>query len=156
LLAKLKERRIELIPKNHIPPSEASFFQKRALFVANKSDLSSSEANLPVVKEALHPDFDLVSVSTKSEDGLENLRAQIFSLLDIIRVYSKIPGKKAEKKDPFTLKKGSTVMSLAKAVHKDFAQKLKFARIWSEHKYQGQKVNRDHILEDEDIIELHI
>ena len=47
-------------------------------------------------------------------------------------------------------------MNLAKAVHKDFAQNLRFARIWSQNKYQGQKVNRDHILEDEDIIELHI
>lgn len=156
LLAKLKEKRIELIPKNHIPSSEASFFQKITLVVANKADFSSSEENLAAVKKALHPDFDLIPVSTKTEDGLEILRIKIFSLLDVIRVYSKIPGKKTARTDPFTLKKGSTVMNLAKAVHKDFAQNLRFARIWSQNKYQGQKVNRDHILEDEDIIELHI
>jgi ribosome-interacting GTPase 1 len=45
---------------------------------------------------------------------------------------------------------------MAQAVHKDFAQRLKFARIWSENKYEGQKVNRNYVLEDEDIIELHI
>jgi len=45
---------------------------------------------------------------------------------------------------------------MAKAVHKDFAQKLKFARIWGKEKYEGQKVNRDYILQDGDIIELHI
>ncbi|MCK4556114.1 MAG: 50S ribosome-binding GTPase [Candidatus Aminicenantes bacterium] len=156
LLAKLKEKRIELIPKNHTPSSEASFFQKITLVVANKADFSSSEENLAAVKKALHPDFDLIPVSTKTEDGLEILRIKIFSLLDVIRVYSKIPGKKTARTDPFTLKKGSTVMNLAKAVHKDFAQNLRFARIWSQNKYQGQKVNRDHILEDEDIIELHI
>jgi ribosome-interacting GTPase 1 len=33
---------------------------------------------------------------------------------------------------------------------------LKYARIWSKSKYQGQKVNRDYLLEDEDIIELHL
>lgn len=156
LLAKLKEKRIELIPKNHTPSSEASFFQKITIVVANKADFSSSEENLTAVKKALHPDFDLIPVSTKTEDGLEILRIKIFSLLDVIRVYSKIPGKKTARTDPFTLKKGSTVMNLAKAVHKDFAQNLRFARIWSQNKYQGQKVNRDHILEDEDIIELHI
>ena len=156
LLAKLKEKRIELIPKNHTPSSEASFFQKITIVVANKADFSSSEENLAAVKKALHPDFDLIPVSTKTEDGLEILRIKIFSLLDVIRVYSKIPGKKTARTDPFTLKKGSTVMNLAKAVHKDFAQNLRFARIWSQNKYQGQKVNRDHILEDEDIIELHI
>ena len=47
-------------------------------------------------------------------------------------------------------------MDMARAVHMDFARKLKYARIWSKAKYQGQMVNRDHILEDEDIIELHI
>ncbi len=45
---------------------------------------------------------------------------------------------------------------MAKAVHMDFARILKYARIWNKAKYQGQMVNRDHILEDEDIIELHI
>ena len=45
---------------------------------------------------------------------------------------------------------------MAKAVHKDFAHSLKFARIWGKEKYQGQKVNRDYILKDEDVIELHI
>jgi len=47
-------------------------------------------------------------------------------------------------------------MDFARTVHQDFAQKMKYARIWSKKKYQGQMVNRDHVLEDEDIIELHI
>ncbi len=156
LLAKLEEKRIELIPKDHTLPPRASFFEKRALIVANKSDLSPGEGNLISIKQVFHPDFSPIPVSTVNGDGLETLRKEIFSLLHIIRVYSKIPGKKADREDPFTLKRGSSVMSLAKAVHKDFAQNLKFARIWSQNKYQGQKVNRDHILEDEDIIELHI
>jgi ribosome-interacting GTPase 1 len=78
------------------------------------------------------------------------------SFLQIIRVYSKAPGKKADFDAPFTLKRGSSVLDMAKSVHLDFARKLKYARIWSKTKYQGQMVNRDHILEDEDIIELHI
>lgn len=156
LLAKLKEKRIELVPNDHTFPSEASLFYKRALIVANKCDLRSEENPLTSIKHVLDPDFDLIPVSTTQRDGLETLRTKIFSLLHIIRVYSKIPGKKADREDPFTLKRGSSVMTLAKAVHKDFSQNLKFARIWSQNKYQGQKVNRDHILEDEDIIELHI
>ncbi len=156
LLEKLKEKRIELIPDDQTLQSETSFFQKKALIVANKTDLPPAEENLGLIRKILISGLDIFPVSTSSGDGLETLRKKIFSLLHIIRVYSKIPGKKADRKDPFTLKKGASVMSLAKAVHKDFSQKLKFARIWSEKKYQGQKVNRDHILEDEDIIELHI
>ncbi|MBE0449038.1 MAG: hypothetical protein IBX64_13270 [Actinobacteria bacterium] len=37
---------------------------------------------------------------------------------------------------------------MAKAVHMDSAQKLKYARIWSKAKYRGQMVNREHIFED--------
>ncbi len=156
LLNKLREKRIELIPGNQSIPEEAPFFYKRALIVANKDDAVASEANLATVKKILAAEFEFIPVSASRGDGLETLRRKIFSLLNVIRVYSKIPGKKADLKDPFTLKIGSSVMSLAKAVHKDFSQKLKYARIWSKNKYQGQKVNRDHILEDEDIIELHI
>lgn len=156
LLAKLKEKRIELIPDDQTLQSETSLFQKKALVVVNKTDLSPSDENLISIRKILSSGLDISPVSTSRGDGLETLRKKIFSLLHVIRVYSKIPGKKVDRKDPFTLKKGSSVMSMAKAIHKDFSQNLKFARIWSDNKYQGQKVNRDHILEDEDIIELHI
>jgi hypothetical protein len=108
------------------------------------------------LKKALEPRFYPLAISASRGDGLENLKKRIFSLLHIIRVYSKAPGKKTEFEAPFTLKRGSSVLDMAKAVHMDFARKLKYARIWSKAKYQGQMVNRDHILEDEDIIELHI
>lgn len=156
LLAKLKEKRIELIPDDQTLQSETSLFQKKALVVANKTDLLPADENLISIRKVLSPGLDISPVSISRGDGLETLRKKIFSFLHVIRVYSKIPGKKVDKKDPFTLKRGSSVMSLAKAVHKDFSQKLRFARIWSDNKYQGQKVNRDHILEDEDIIELHL
>ena len=104
----------------------------------------------------LKPKFQLAPVAAQTGAGIESLRSQLFHMLEIIRVYSKIPGKKAEKEDPFTLPVGSTVMDMAKAVHKDFASNLKFARIWGEHVYDGQRVNRSHILHDEDMIELHM
>lgn len=156
LLDKLKEKKIEPIPDDQTIPSEAHLFYKKALIVANKTDLPLTEKNLNSLKNALKPGFSVIPISVSHGKGLEGLKKKMFSILHVIRVYSKVPGKKVGFEDPFTLKKGSSVMGLAKAVHKDFAQKLKYARIWSENKYQGQKVNRDHILEDEDIIELHI
>jgi len=156
LLAKLKEKKIELIAEDQEIPSGVPFFYKKTLIVANKKDLPSAEENYNVLKKALESKFSPIPVSASSGDGLEYLKKRIFSMLHVIRVYSKIPGKKVDFNDPYTLKKGSSVMTMAKAVHKDFSQNLKYARIWSKNKYQGQKVNRNHILEDEDIIELHI
>jgi len=55
------------------------------------------------------------------------------------------------------LRIGSTVLDLARAVHKDFAENLKFARVWSRGgDIDGLRVNRDHVLSDEDVVELHI
>jgi hypothetical protein len=47
-------------------------------------------------------------------------------------------------------------MDVAKAVHKDFERKLKFARVWGSAKFPGQQVPSEHILEDRDIVELRI
>jgi len=76
--------------------------------------------------------------------------------LDVLRVYSKTPGEKASFDEPYVFKKGSTLLDMAKSVHRDFASKLKFARLWSKNQYNGQKINRDYILQDGDIVELHL
>jgi hypothetical protein len=67
--------------------------------------------------------------------------------------YLKIKGSLNE---GFIFKYGSSVMDMAKAVHKDFAKNLKYARIWGKKKYKGQKVNKEYKLQDGDIIELHM
>lgn len=156
LLAKLEEKRIEIAPATGPILPEKQPFIKKTLIVANKVDLPPAQENLEAFRDFIDPGFTMIPVSTQKEEHLEELKKRIFELLDIIRVYSKIPGKKVDLNEPFVFKKGSSLMDMARAVHKDFAQNLKFARIWSENKYEGQKVNRNYVLEDEDIIELHI
>lgn len=156
LLAKLEEKRIELCPQENPIPPEKQQFMKKTMIVANKSDHPGAKENLEEVQNFLDPGFAPISVSIFKENTLLTLKEKIYILLDIIRVYSKIPGKKVDHGDPYVFMKGSSLMDMAKAVHKDFAQKLKYARIWGKKKYQGQKVNRSYVLEDEDIIELHI
>ena len=86
---------------------------------------------------------------------MDELKEALFKLLGIIRVYTKPPGKKADMSEPFTLAAGSTVMDLATAIHRELAEKLKFARIWGTGVYDGQNTQRHHVLNDKDIIELH-
>jgi len=156
ILKKLAEKRIEFVPEEREPLQAENIFQKKTLIVANKVDLPQAIENLASLEKSLSPEFKVITVSASRGDNLEELRKGIFNFLDILRVYSKVPGKKVEFSEPFVFKKGSNLMDVAKAVHKDFAQKLKYARIWGKNKYQGQKVNRDYILDDEDIIELHL
>ncbi len=99
--------------------------------------------------------FLAFSLSAQKGIGLEQLKRGIFDALDIMRIYTKPPGKKADFSEPVILKKGSTVEDAGYSVHKDFVRKMKFARIWGSEKYQGQMVKRDYVLHDGDVIEFH-
>ena len=67
-----------------------------------------------------------------------------------------MPGGKPDYEDPIVLKAGSNLEEAAAGVHKDFARNLKYARIWGSGKFDGVMAKRDHILQDGDVIELHM
>lgn len=156
LLVKLKEKRLELVPENVSLVSEPGRFLKKTIFAANKCDLEGAEENYVFLRDYFGEKAPFLAVSAVRGDGLEDLRPRLFFLLDVIRVYSKIPGKKPDLNEPFALKKGSTVMDMARAVHKDFVEQFKYARVWRKNALQVQVVNREFVLEDGDIVELRI
>jgi small GTP-binding protein len=129
---------------------------KRVLVIGNKSDLDSASENYHRLSAKYDAQFPLISISAKEGIGLEELREGIYQALDVIRVYTKAPGRKADFDEPVVLERGSTVADAAEAIHKDFRDKLKYALVWGSGKFDGQKVKREHTLEDGDIIELHI
>ena len=128
---------------------------KKTILIANKMDRPESRDNLDVICDLYGDRFPIIPVSSEICSGIEEIREQVFRMLDIVRVYTKIPGKPAEMDMPYVVPRGSTVQDVATMVHKDFAQKLKFAKLWGGTKFEGQMVSRDHVLEDRDIIELH-
>lgn len=156
IVRRLKERKVDLVhAATDIPPERFPFI-KRTVLAANKVDVEGAMKAYEDLGVFLEASFERIPVSAATGRGLEMLRRAVFELLRAVRVYSKIPGKKAEKASPFTLKLGSTVMDMAKAVHKDFAEKLRYARVWNAAGLDGLRVNRDHVLTDEDVVELHI
>lgn len=156
LQEKLGERKIVLTPSGQVPPQADFGFYKKSLILGNKADLVKSATPLSDFRGVLGEEEDVLPVSSFQEESLAVLKHLIFDRLEILRVYSKTPGKKPTLDEPFIFQRGSTLMDMARSVHRDFAKNLKFARIWGRGKYQGQKVNKDYILQDEDIIELHI
>jgi ribosome-interacting GTPase 1 len=156
VLLRLKEKKVELVGRQETLSGPVPPYRKRTLVAACKAETEQAAQNLESLHILFNDRFEAMPVSPLTAEGIESLRRKVFLLLDIIRVYSKAPGKKPDLDEPFTLPQGSTVMDLAKAVHKDFAQNLKYARIWRGHTVQGQMVNRDHLLQDGDILELHL
>jgi ribosome-interacting GTPase 1 len=48
------------------------------------------------------------------------------------------------------------VIEAAEHIHKDFRQNLQYTRLWNETGYSGQRVEKNHVLKDGDIIEFHV
>lgn len=148
--------KIKFAPETSDEIIEYGVAYKKALVVANKYDLDEDDILFDAFRDGTKTDLLIFPVSTSTGEGLEELRRAIFSALGILRVYSKIPGQPADMDSPFVLPLGSSVLDVARAVHNDFASNLKYARIWGSEKYDGQKVQRDYVVHDKDIIELHI
>jgi ribosome-interacting GTPase 1 len=136
--------------------SEFTIWHQRALIIGNKLDLDGAARNFEALKGDYVGRFPLIAISAQQGTGLEELKAKIYEVLDIIRVYTKAPGQKPEFTDPIVIPRGSTLADAAAEVHKDFAANMKYARIWGSGKHDGVMARRDHILEDGDIIELHL
>ena len=159
LIARLRDKRVEFVRDDYVAPEDFPGpppFRKRTFLVANKSDLDPGGENLETLKFFFGGQFTILPVSSTMGDGIEGLRKKIFVYLDVIRVYSKAPGKKPDSSEPFVLGRGTTVIEMARAVHKDFAEKLNYARLWRGTEYSGQMVPREFVLEDEDVCELHL
>ncbi len=128
----------------------------RFLILANKNDDPQTDENLEIFRELLADNWPMVSASVKTGRNMDQLKAALLERLNIIRVYTKSPGKKPDRAAPFVFKKGSTMADLTGKVHQDFAQKLKSARVWGPAVFDGQMVQRDYVLQDGDIVELQI
>ena len=135
---------------------EVIISQKKALIIGNKLDLDSARKSYADLENKYIHQLPITAISAKEGIGLEELKLSIYQMLNIIRVYTKAPGQKPDLNDPIILEKGSRVGDAVAAVHKDFIAKLKYARVWGSGKHDGIMVKRDHILQDGDIIELHV
>lgn len=155
VLAELEGMKVKLMMGGAEEELAPGVVRKRALIVGSKGDLNESGGRYAMLKSRYGAEFPVVVVSARERIGLEEMKQAIYETLDVIRVYTKSPGKKPDFEEPVVLKKGSTVEDAAGSIHKDFRNRLKYAQVWGSGKYDGQRVKREHILEDGDIVELH-
>jgi uncharacterized protein len=125
------------------------------LLLANKADLAPDPGEVAVLEELLGVDFPALRVSAETGQGLGELAPWLFKALGIVRVYTKAPGKEPERDKPFTVRRGQTVLDVARLVHKDIAESFRFGRLWGSGVFDGQQVGADHQVADGDVVELH-
>jgi uncharacterized protein len=157
VVAKLSEKRIGLgqpeagAADGKDPPVS----YKKTIVVGNKADLDDGGRNFQALQRRYGARLPVIAISALGI-GLDELKKQIYQVLDVIRVYTKEPGGKPDTAEPIILARGSTLEMAAASIHKSFAQRMKYARIWGSGKFDGVMVKRDHVLQDGDIIELHL
>jgi ribosome-interacting GTPase 1 len=150
----LREKRILLeMDEISIPHSKTA---ADILVLLTKADQPGYAERKAMLAELLPAGWQTLTVSVQDPESLEEFRRTLFQMLNVVRVYSKIPGKEAELASPFVLKAGETILDFAGYVHRDFPEKLKHARVWGSAKFPGQSVERDFQPADKDIVELHV
>ncbi|MDG6220104.1 MAG: GTP-binding protein [Candidatus Thermoplasmatota archaeon] len=119
--------------------------------VLNKIDLVT-ESYLKEVKHRLK-DWNPILISASGDRGLEELKAIIYDSLDLIPLYLKPQGEKADMEEPLIVRRGSTVGEVCDAIHRDFRERFRYAYVWGPSaKFPGQNVGLNHQLEPEDVI----
>lgn len=155
VIDRLEEKRIILQAKVEARPEDPRFKFQKAVICAHKEYEDESGEKLALLKERF-PGFQIAATSILDEVSLEQLKAALFRSLSVMRIHTKQIGKQTDLHDPVVLPIGGTVEDAANAIHKDFGEKLKFAKIWGEGKFDGQRVKSDFVLSDGDIVEFHI
>ena len=146
-----RERHVEFVKDRN--PDEGDEVLCRV--IANKRDMKDAQPRLTLLQEMIGDRLDILPLSCRDEQDTAALPEMLFTWLGVVRVYSKIPGEKADLDHPFTVFRGGTVEDICYLVHKDFVQNLKFARLWRK-KDKPVTVSRHEPVEDGDILELHL
>jgi ribosome-interacting GTPase 1 len=156
LLEEMNEMKIKAAGKETGPLPDIGWTFLRALLVGNKCEVKNAMEAYRRFENHFRDTFSILPISAEEGMNFDELRKEIYQILNLVRLYTKTPGKEADLTEPVTLKKGSTVEEVALSVHKDFVAKLRYAKVWGSGKFDGQRVKRDYVVNEGDVIELHI
>jgi len=129
----------------------------REFVVINKSDLMKTLVPPEKITEAIGHEH-WVMISAKNKDNINTLKHNIFSELNLIRVFLKPPRQEADMDEPIILHEGDTLEKLCRKIHKRFISDYRYSLVWGKSaKHPGQKFdNLDHVIEDGDIISIYL
>jgi ribosome-interacting GTPase 1 len=155
VIERLREKRILLGAAGDPAAEEHRHVVKKTMVLGHKAFEGDFEPSLARFR-ALFPGLTVIPTSILDDRSLDAFRRGVFDAMNIMRVYTKHIGEEPKLVAPVILKRGGTVADAALAIHKEFAIKLKFARVWGPGKFDGQRVQHDFELTDGDVIEFHI
>ncbi|KAJ0400230.1 hypothetical protein P43SY_006194 [Pythium insidiosum] len=90
--------------------------------------------------------------------NFDTLLAKMWDYMGLTRVYTKRRGEAPQFEEPVVLssqRKGTTISSACISISKDMLDNFNYALVWgTSTKYNPQRVGREHVLEDEDVLQV--
>jgi len=125
---------------------DASGIALPAILAATKVDEAPPDAIERTV--AALPELEVVGVSVLDEASLEAFREAVWRLSGLVRIFLR-------DEEPVALHPPATVLDVAQTIHHELAEHCRGARVWGPSaRFDGQRVGRDHVLEDGDTVEI--
>ena len=150
----IKELRAIGIRPNERPP-DVTVKRKKLGGVKVSSTCPLTHMDEKTIRSILNEYGYIIPISADKNTNIDELKDIIFDNLDLVRVYLKPQGRKADMEDPLVIKKGSTVIDACRKLHREFVKNFRHAKVWGTSvKFPGQKVGPDHVLEDEDVLRI--
>merc|ERR1719215_383310 len=121
------------------------------IYVLNKIDAISIE-ELTLLDKVPH----YVPISAKDEWNFDELLEKVWQYAKMLRIYTKPRGLLPDYSAPVILHDQTpTIEDFCGRIHKDLVKQLKYAWVWgSSSKHTPGKVGKDHVLADEDIVQI--
>ncbi|CAJ0578688.1 unnamed protein product, partial [Mesorhabditis spiculigera] len=121
------------------------------IYVLNKIDAISIE-ELDIIYKIPH----CVPISAHHKWNFDDLLNKIWVYLNLIRIYTKPKGHLPDYSAPIVLNANSrSIDDLCMKIHKSLQKDFKCALVWgSSAKHNPQKVGKEHILDDEDVVQV--
>jgi len=121
------------------------------IYLLNKIDQISIE-ELDIITKIPHT----VAISAHHKWNYDNLLEKMWDYLKLVRIYTKPKGQLPDYEQPVIL--GSTrctVEDFCNKIHRTIINELKYAMVWGTSvKFQPMRVGRDHVLHDEDVVQI--
>lgn len=121
------------------------------LYVMNKIDSITIE-ELDLLDKVPH----YVMISARDGWGLDDLLEKMWDYLGMVRIYTKPRGQIPDYNAPVILQSETRkVEEFCNRIHKGILKTFSYAWVWGASvKHQPQRVGKDHVLEDEDVIQI--
>jgi ribosome-interacting GTPase 1 len=130
---------------------ELAEIEKPSFLAATRADEAGPEAIDRL--RAAYPGLEVVPVSIIDEASLAAFSDAVWRLTGLIRVRLRSNGRTDD--EPLALEVGSTVADVADSIHHDLGAQFEGARIWGPSaRFEGQRVGREHVVQDGDVVEV--